>query len=578
MKRLWLILCWLSMAMLMMAQTENSSQLQLHSFQESRSAAGMDNLGAKFIQNWPKDANGDQDCAWIRVTFENMINADAEKVTFKFANSAPIEKVENHLADEEHEIWLFVTPTSNTFMEARLDRYGVSNRLSSLKLEPKHVYDVVLKNNKTMSINILTRPAGLHVRMVDTGEEAVTPATFVGVGLGKHQISISENQVQLKFDEIEVAEDNVKFEYDLRKKKRITFKSDPSHAALFLNDEKIGETPLTIELPYDSYNILAQLGVNEMDSKSFTVSDHSESVILLEPIKKKTFSVYALYEGKPVAADLYVDDKMEDKGKLSYTLTKPLGKTYQMMMNYAGGSKRRKIKVSKNMNIEQEFKISARNEFVWPWQREYNVAPVGISVGYVQKQFITTGEGQKLKENGVWDNGKNHWLNGFQAGVHFQPAFSFGLGVYTGLFYEFYFSKYHEEVDTDYNEFQEHCLYVPLQGFLRIPFSRNVALSVHGGFGFNYSVSGAYKDSEDAIADYTDFYGEEKEEVPGDFYPKRFNVAAEIGVGFRVGPVQINAQYSKGLNDHKMHLSQGDMKTIQNKFSVGVSYMIGTDF
>ena len=571
MKRIWLALCLLCMAMMAMAQEGNSLQLQLHSFKESKSAAGMENLGAKFIKNWPKDANGDQDCAWIRVTFENMIDADAAKVTFKFANSAPVEKVENHLADAEREIWLFVTPTHSTFMEAKLDRYGVSNRLSSLKLEPKHVYDVVLKNNKTMSINILTQPSGLHVRMVDTGEEAITPATFVGVGLGKHQISISENNVQLKFDEIEVAEDNVKFEYDLRKRKQVTFKSDPSHATLFLNDEKIGETPLTIELPYDSYSIVAQLGENEVDSKSFTVNDYSDCVIQLEPIRKKTFSVYAMYEGVKVPADLYVDGRIVDKGQPSYTLTEPIGKTYRMNMIYHGNSKARKIKVTKNMDIEQEFKISAKNSFVWPWQREYNVAPVGLSAGFVQKQLVTTGQGHKLRENGVWEDGQNHWLDGFQAGIHFQPAFSFGLGLYTGLFYEFYFSKYHGDVEGDYDEFQEHCLYVPVQGFFRLPFSRNVALSVHGGFGFNYSVSGAYKDSDDTVEDYTDFYGE-------DLFPKNFNITAEVGVGFRVGRVQVNAQYSKGLTNHKVYESQGNFKTIQNKFSVGVSYMFGTDY
>ena len=572
MKRLWFILCLFSMAIFALAQGENNSQLQLHSFKEAKSAAGMENLGAKFIKNWPKDANGDQDCAWVRVTFENMINADAGSVTYNFGNSAPVEKVENHLG-EYGEVWLFVTPTSSAYMEARLDKYGASNRLHSLKLEPKHVYDVVLKNNKTMSINVLTKPEGLHVRLVDTGEEAVTPATFTGVGLGKHTIRISEDNVQKLEEDIVVTEDNVKFEYDLRKRKKVTFKSDPSHAVLFLDDKKIGETPMTIELPYDNYNIMAQLGADETDSRAFTVNDQSEEVINLEPIKKKTFSVYAMYQGRQVAADLYVDGKMEDKGQLSYTLTKPLGKTYKMTMNYADGSKTRKIKVTKNMNNNQEFTISARNTFVWPWQREYNVAPVGISAGYVQKQMITEGEGVKMKNNGVWpDEGINKWLPGVQAGVHFQPAFSFGLGLYTGLFYEFYWSN--RDKEYAYSKYQEHDLYVPLHAYFRLPFSENIALSIHGGIGMNSILHSAYSSSED---EYEELNIEQMYEgQPG--APKRFNVAAEIGLGFRVGPVQVNAQYSKGLNDHKSFESEGNFKTRQNSFNVSLSYMFGTDY
>lgn len=545
------------------AQESQKPQLQLHSFKESKSADGLSNLSALFLQEgWPKDANGDKDCALVRVQFENTTMEDASSVGFHFGNSAPIVEKRDRLKESEHELWLFVTPTNNAIMEARLDKYGVSNRLSGIRLEPKHIYDVILKNDKTVTINIITIPKDATVTL-ETGQRALTPATFTGIALGKHSLTISLNGQTLKKEEIEVTETNVRFEYDLRKKKTIAFKSDPSGAVLLLNGEEKGRTPMNIELPYDSYHVEVKLSPEETDSRAFTVSEISETEIKLEPIKKKTFEVFAVFNGQKVDADLYIDGKQEGSKQPSYTLTKPIGKKYKMNMIYYGNSRKRTIRIEPNMNVEQQFKISAKNAFVWPWQRDYDVCPMGFSAGYVSKQMVSKGEGIKYKENGIWPDGEDSSLHGMQFGLHFQPALSFGLGFYTGLFYELYVSW---NDDYDYNEFMEHCIYLPIHAYYRIPFADKVALSMHGGLGLNYSVYGAFSDEDDDYEEYTDFYGEEG-------YPKRFNLAAEVGVNFRIGSIQLNAQYAKGLNNHKSYESVGDFKTTINKLTLSISYV-----
>lgn len=568
MKRIFTLLAVLLSTITFYGQTERN-QLQLHSFKESRSADNLPNLLTQFIgEDWPKDKDGMEDCALIRVKFENMPMSDAKKVAFKVSNSSSIEKTVDRLNEAEHEIWLFVSPTNSTFLEAELaDKNLMSNRLPDVKLSAKGVYDVILKNDKTVSIVVITIPENA-IAVLETGQKASTPNSISGVTLGAHTLTISlDGQTKLT-EEIEVTEESTKFgTYDLREKKMVTFKSDPSGAVLYINGEEIGRTPLERELPYDSYNVEAKYSPDETDSKSITVNALSENVIKLEPIRKKTFEVFATYNGKKVDADLYIDGQREETRQSSYTLTKPIGKTYDMRMMYFGDSKKRKIRITPNMNVEQEFKISARNSFVWPWQREYNPAPLGLSVAYVSKQLVTEGEGEKYKENGVWDDSEGKSLHGIQLGLHMQPCFSFGLGLYSGLFYELYMSS---NDDYDYNEFMEHCLYVPIHAYYRLPFAQSTALSIHGGIGLNYAVYGEYSDSDDMYESYTDFYGE-------DAFPKRFNLTAEIGVGVRFGAIQINAQYSKGLNDHKSYSNMGDYTTHQNKLSIGVSYMITGD-
>ena len=303
MNRLFLIIITLLMATGAYSQNTQEPQLQLHSFKEVTSANGLPNLMALFNQKkWPKDADGNEYCALIRVTFENMTSTDAKGVEFLFGNTSPMVLKEDRMDQDEHEMWVFVTPSKNTYMEASLLKYGKSNRLSNVSLKAKGVYDVVLRNQKTVTINVITKPTGLPVAL-ETGESGVTNATFTDVSLGRHTLTITNNGQVVRKD-IEVTESNVSFEYDLRPTKKVKFTTEPSGATITINGEQKGRTPLYLELPYDSYNVMAKLGYGEEDEMAITVNATSADEIKLEPIRRKTLDIFATYNGKKVDADL----------------------------------------------------------------------------------------------------------------------------------------------------------------------------------------------------------------------------------------------------------------------------------
>lgn len=264
-------------------QTGDASQIELHSFKDVKSAGGMDNLAVKFIDNWPMDVNGEYYCAWIRVRFENMTKAEARSVTFNFGNSAPLVEKRDRMDESEKEIWLFVTPTDNAIMEADVPMYGMSNRLPNIKLEEKHAYDVVLKNNKTVTINVFTKPDGAAITM-ETGQSSTSPATFYRVPLGSHKLTISYGGKVKSEEEIEVSELNVNFAFDYRPEKEVSFVSDPTGADLYINGAKVGVTPITLNLRYDHYKVTASRGEAGTDTKVFDVNDDSEKEIRLYPI------------------------------------------------------------------------------------------------------------------------------------------------------------------------------------------------------------------------------------------------------------------------------------------------------
>lgn len=559
-----------ALSVVVLATYGEVNNMELQDFKEIKSAGGLENLSTKFMEEWPNDGDG-RPCAWIRVKFENMTYEEMEQVQFKVSASSDI-VYDNpkQVYQEEHERWLFVKASEKAYIYAYHAKYGTTDNVT-IRLVEKGVYDVTLVNNRTVSITVDAKVDGADVRIKELGlsKKSTPKAVFEGIPMGDYTLVVSKNGIEKYRDSISVSETNTFFEADARDRKELTITSDPSGASVYINGKKQnGKTPLNVTLPHDTYTFRVELRPDQYDEKSININSATENTISFEPIEKQRFEVVAMYNGSKVNADLYINNELEGRNSSSYQLYLPTGKTYHMRMSYFGNSKEKKVKVSKGMG-EQIFKIPTRSSFVWPWQREYQSAPFGFTVGYVQKQLSTDDEGYKVKENGVWYNGEDKWLSGVQVGFRVQPCFSWGLGLYTGLYYEYYFSSNGDPYGDEYSDFEEHCIYLPAHVLFRLPFAEKVALQVHGGLGFNYSVSGRYY--EDGYDDYSDFYGE-------DGCPKRFNMTLEVGVGFRVGPVQINAQYGLGLTDHESYASVGDYSTKQNKMTLSASWVFSTGY
>lgn len=549
-----------------------NEQMKLENFKEAKGEIA--NLLSHF-KDWPRDRDDQEDAALIRVKLENIPQEEAKNLTFLFSPNCQISKQDYEYLTNRNEICLFVTATSNTYIEVKHNpiqgiSYGMSNRFTiPKKLEPKGVYELTLHNNKTTPITIHTQPLDAVVTLDGKRLSGNSPFQPTGITYGKHEVTVSANG-KFKREAIEVADGNISFSYDLRKTKTLTIKSDPEGATILTENEKRGISPVTIDLPYGTYTIVSILNNQQTDTFRLTVDDITSGEITTHPVKKKSFEVIAKYGGQRVNASLDLDDKYYGSGQPSYRLYLPHDK-YKLRMSYAGKYKEKKIKVSNNSPSMYELKIPTNNSFIWPWEREYDSSPLGFSMGYVSKEWVTKGEGVKLKQN-VWGD-ENKKLHGMQIGLHFQPCFSWGLGVYSGLFYECYMAWSDEMKNEGYmDKFIEHSIYVPAHAFYRLPFGRKIALSVHGGIGMDCGIHAQFSSTENEDAEpVTDYYGEAQ-------CPKRFNFSTEIGVGLRIGPVQLNALYSKGLTDHKFYTDQGDFKTTQNKLGVSVSWVFSSKY
>lgn len=208
------------------------------------------------------------------------------------------------------------------------------------------------------------------------------------------------------------------------------------------------------------------------------------------------------------------------------------------------------------------------NNYQYSYKKTFNSpfgsSVIGISVGYVQKQWTFEEKNGNSEKGGFWND--TNFISGLQAGIKVEPLFNYGLGINTGLYYEYYYSKsdpmnYSDGYGQYTGTLQEHALYLPLHLEYRLNFSKYFQLFFYGGIGLDYGLASSikYVDCDN------DYYSEtvnkiyESDECP-DW--KRFNYSLEYGGGLRISRIQLNVTMSKGLKNMS---STDDYKVYQGK-------------
>lgn len=380
---------------------------------------------------------------------------------------------------------------------------------------------------------------------------------------------------------VEIKDETKIYTHDCRRKYILNLKTMPEGARLVIKDGEIEmEYQPNMQLAEKAYEVIAYFPGNP-DAVKNMITLHGNTTKTI--FNTKTYTVTPMYDGKQAnaSASVFENDnilKSTDEGVVargnSYEITRPIGQTFKYYAtNSDGKSKIKSVRVKATMVSDIQLDIKSRNKFQWPWDRPYSPVPMDFSVGYVQKQIVTSGNGEKVKESPAWFGGDSKWLHGFQLGVGIHPCFKFGLGFYSGVYYEMYISSNDE---YDWSSFQEHNIYIPAHALFRFPFGNKVALWVHGGLGFNIGIAAAYKaDDSDYNEDITDYYGESVFNTENfDIYgPKRLNMTTEIGLNIRIKGLAIGATYSKGITDNECYQDAGDgYKTKMNKLAFNIAY------
>ncbi|MBQ9641652.1 MAG: hypothetical protein IJV06_08835 [Bacteroidaceae bacterium] len=212
-------------------------------------------------------------------------------------------------------------------------------------------------------------------------------------------------------------------------------------------------------------------------------------------------------------------------------------------------------------------------------------APFGFTVGYVSKDWRTDMDGRIVHEN-LWGETDKR-MHGMQIGFTYQPCLPIGAGIHTGLFYECYFSVSRAVRDAGYNDFTEHNLYLPIHALWRLPLSQQASISLFGGIGFNWAISGTYNERyREYVYDGYNLWaalgipvgghyiegsriGEYQKYGQGD-WPRRLNMQWEFGCNIRYKNFQLGFTYSIGDTNHEFYRGY---KTRQDKLAINLNFV-----
>ena len=201
--------------------------------------------------------------------------------------------------------------------------------------------------------------------------------------------------------------------------------------------------------------------------------------------------------------------------------------------------------------------------------------PIGVSVGYVSKDWSYTYADGSTAKASVFDEKA---LHGLQAGFRWEPVLKYGFAFDTGLYYEYYNDKSDLLSDVDdmgaynyYMIFQEHNIHFPVHVEYRLNFAKNFQMFAYAGASLDYALYGRFDFYEDGYDKpyYTVDEGVYTDDVLTD--TKRFNASLSFGAGFRIYSWQINAGHRMGLIN--MSSSSEYIVKQNNPLNITVSYM-----
>jgi hypothetical protein len=161
----------------------------------------------------------------------------------------------------------------------------------------------------------------------------------------------------------------------------------------------------------------------------------------------------------------------------------------------------------------------------------------GLAFGYVEKRWNYSDDDSNW---GIFE--QDVPVQGLQFGLRCDPYFAptvFGLGLHTGIYYEYYRQKASQGNNNPI--FDEHVLTAPLHLNYRIDFDEKgiFGIVLHGGLNFDYGLAANLKNNTD-----------NKNLYDADAGLNRFNMSFGYGGGFHLGRFLFDFTASKGITNH----------------------------
>jgi PEGA domain len=157
----------------------------------------------------------------------------------------------------------YALPPGDQTVELVLPNYSTRPIEFSVKEGETADLGAITLTKESGKIKLATNPSGVVFQVVGPDQKTVsgkTPSTLEELAVGKYQISLSQPGWPDYTETVELTTKNpVEISHDF-KGTDVTLSSDPSGASVFFGKSKLGETPLTVNLPPGPLEITSRFG------------------------------------------------------------------------------------------------------------------------------------------------------------------------------------------------------------------------------------------------------------------------------------------------------------------------------
>lgn len=198
--------------------------------------------------------------AVIKVNTVNINDKQRRQLSFQGNESTFIE-----IEYKVGEVWVYLSSKPATYLKISHPDFGSTEFWFPFDLEPKKGYEMVLVNKSSSepsgygSLTVTTKPeSGATILLNGKASNVKTPYTNDMMAAGQYEITVSKERYKSVTQTISIV-DGEKLTVDIEMPaiyNKVKILSEPSGAFVYINDKKIGSTPLeTDEMIIGSYEM-----------------------------------------------------------------------------------------------------------------------------------------------------------------------------------------------------------------------------------------------------------------------------------------------------------------------------------
>ena len=175
-------------------------------------------------------------------------------------------------------VWKGILKSGNYQVECRQQYHRNSTQMITVVENNNLAVDLVAPTPITGTLSVTSQPLGASIR-IDGKDYGVTPKNITDIIIGRHTVELSKPHFKNEWNTVEVEENHTAtIDVKMSNITKMTIKSTPTDATLYINGKEMGQTPYTGDLASGEYDIRISK-VKYHDFKKHVTLDSSKPTV-----------------------------------------------------------------------------------------------------------------------------------------------------------------------------------------------------------------------------------------------------------------------------------------------------------